>query len=621
LPLGGNSVAGSSLVAGSYTANVTDSLGCAASATVSISEPQPLNLSVDSLKNVSCSGKNDGYLSVVAYGGTPAYSYSWSVAQTGTFITQLQAGAYTVTVKDTNNCAASLVASVTQPPVLSVSVAAIQNALCFSALGGASLTTSGGTAPYSYTWSTTPPQNGSNLQNAPAGNYSVSIADMNGCPQTLSLNISQPSQVITSVTQPDTLCADNPYNLVATATGGAGDYYFSWEPAGAVNAGTLAITPATPVVYTVVAFDKNGCAGTDGISVIRLFDLKKSDLKLLGYTPICPGQTSILEVQTSGNTGPLSYSWNNNLPATPGLHVVAPSKTTNYVVTVSNTCGRSIIDTITVAINDPPVVQLEADTLKTCVPGAIRFNETAGAINASDPVISWTWDFGDGNVSAEQDPVHQYLNPGTYTVSVSVVSDRGCQGKSKAPVLVQVYPQPVAAFTLNSTSLDLPYDLLKATNQSSGAVSYFWNFGNEQTSSLTNPEVLLKGVGDTRIQLIAISQFGCSDTTDIIISTNADVVFPTAFTPSEDGPNGGYYQLGNLSNDVFFPYTSGVVDYHLQIFNRWGELVFESRDVNIGWDGYYRGKLSQLGVYVWKAEVKLINDRVFKQSGNLTLIR
>ena len=92
-------------------------------------------------------------------------------------------------------------------------------------------------------------------------------------------------------------------------------------------------------------------------------------------------------------------------------------------------------------------------------------------------------------------------------------------------------------------------------------------------------------------------------------------------TPNEGGPNGGYYQVGNLSNDVFFPYTSGVVDYHLQIFNRWGELIFESRDVNIGWDGYYRGKLSQLGVYVWKAEVKLINDRVFKQSGNLTLIR
>ena len=114
---------------------------------------------------------------------------------------------------------------------------------------------------------------------------------------------------------------------------------------------------------------------------------------------------------------------------------------------------------------------------------------------------------------------------------------------------------------------------------------------------------------------------GCFDTANVVIDTKADVIFPNAFTPNDLGESGGYYNVNSLDNDIFFPRTSGVVEYSLQIFNRWGELIFESNDIKQGWDGYYSGKLCETGVYVWKARVKMNNGYLFRKMGDVTLLR
>jgi gliding motility-associated-like protein len=169
--------------------------------------------------------------------------------------------------------------------------------------------------------------------------------------------------------------------------------------------------------------------------------------------------------------------------------------------------------------------------------------------------------------------------------------------------------------------LDLPYDMLIATNQSAGAISYVWNFGDGGSSTAVNPSYLYTTVGIYPVQLIATNAFGCSDTAYSEVTTNADVVFPNVFTPDPNGASGGFYDIGSLTNDIFFPYTSGVTDFKLQIFNRWGELIFETFDVKQGWDGYYRGQLCQQDVYIWKAYLKLNNDKTFNKTGDVTLLR
>ena len=109
------------------------------------------------------------------------------------------------------------------------------------------------------------------------------------------------------------------------------------------------------------------------------------------------------------------------------------------------------------------------------------------------------------------------------------------------------------------------------------------------------------------------------DVTTAQVKTNAQILFPNAFTP--DGNSGGGYNPGSLDNNIFFPYTAGVVGFRVQIFDRWGELIFESNDLNVGWDGYYRGKLCPSDVYIWKARLELNNGQIINKAGDVTLLR
>ncbi len=622
LPFGGTDSVALNLTAGTFTAFVTDALGCQNNnAVFTITQPPALAVSISSLQNVLCFGAQNGSLSALASGGTPAYSYSWSTAGVGDTVSHLAPGTYTVFVNDANNCKTALTANITQPAVLTSSLSNVVNALCFSGNGSANVVMSGGTSPFSYTWTSSPAQYGSSMQNVPAGTYSVFVVDKNGCSVSDVVTITQPSIVATSVTSLDTVCAGKVATLVASATGGSGNYYFSWMPGAVTNSGTFTFQTNSPVSYTVLAFDKNGCSGAEAVEDVGVWDLNSSNLLLTGYTPICPGATTTINGLVTGPTGPVTFSWSHGLGSSRGDITIRPTKSTTYSLTVTNACGKTIMDSVTVLISPPPVVRVSSDTAYTCIPGIVNFQDKSGDSNSGDPIVSWDWDFGDGEISSEQNPSHTYTAQGVYTVNMVVTTDRGCTNTADAPIIVKTFPQPVAAFTLNSYSFDLPYEELQATNQSTDAVAFYWEFGKDGTSNLPNPKFLLKTVGTVTIMLVATSNQGCVDTAYTTVTTGADLIFPNAFTPGEQGSSGGFYVAGNLDNNIFFPYTSGVVDYNLQIFNRWGELIFETYDVKEGWDGYYRGKLCQLGVYVWKAKVTLTNGKVFDKAGNVTLLR
>lgn len=623
LPYGGNALTASSLIAGTYTATVTDSLGCIATVTANILQAPQLVLNTSSVTDVSCNGGNDGAITVQGTGGTPGYVYSWNPSVSNTNSAgNLLAGTYTATVTDANGCPTSIAVIVDQPAVLTSTISAISNAVCFNGTGNASVAVSGGTAPYSYSWTTNPVQTGSTAMNIIAGTYTVSITDAKGCTTQNSVTITQPSMVVTTVGVNDTVCKGQTGTLTAAATGGAGGYYFAWQPGGIITGGTHTVTANATTSYTVVAYDQYGCAGNPDTASIVVYTLPPSAVTVHGITPICPGTSSTIYVSTTGVTGPLTYSWNNNLGNSPGAFLVTPSQPTTYVVTVSSTCGEAVTDSIFIDLNPPPTVALQGDDNNICVPQTIQFTDLSITGNPNDPITSWYWTFGDGTSSTQQNPSHLYISPGTYSVTLTVSTSDGCTNNSvTAPFIINAYSYPVAAFSINSTTLSIPYDSLKCTNQSISANSYLWNFGDGGTSTATHPSHMYTGVGTFQIQLIAITQYGCTDTAYAEVTTTSNISFPNAFTPNPDGPNGGGYTFGDLTNDVFFPYTSGVTEFKMQIFNRWGELIFETLDIKQGWDGYYRGKLCQQDVYVWKAFVKFNNGKTFNKSGDVTLLR
>lgn len=212
------------------------------------------------------------------------------------------------------------------------------------------------------------------------------------------------------------------------------------------------------------------------------------------------------------------------------------------------------------------------------------------------------------------------ITAGVIKLTISSVNSTPCSETSSA-LNVIINPTPTANFVASTYTATIPNDPISFTNQSSGANSYSWNFGDGNSSTVTNPIHNFLAVGFYNVQLVAINQYNCRDTASQEIKVISDFQFPNVFTPNPNGGSGGSYNPLDMSNDVFFPYTSGVVEYDLMIFNRWGELIFRSRDVTIGWDGYFNGKICQQDAYVWKANVKFFDGRTLNKTGTLTLLR
>ncbi|MDP3556442.1 MAG: PKD domain-containing protein [Bacteroidota bacterium] len=209
---------------------------------------------------------------------------------------------------------------------------------------------------------------------------------------------------------------------------------------------------------------------------------------------------------------------------------------------------------------------------------------------------------------------------GSVKLTISSINNGAC-GEISSSINVVINPAPTANFSASTYTANIPNDPIQFTNQSVGANSYYWSFGDGGFTNLTNPLHNYVTVGFYTVTLVAINQFNCKDTVEKDILVISDIQFPNVFTPNQNGSNGGSYNPADLSNDIFFPYTSGVVEYQLQIFNRWGELIFQSQDIKIGWDGYFNGKLCQQDAYVWKANVKFFDGRTYKKTGNVTLLR
>jgi gliding motility-associated-like protein len=621
LPFGGTTSSATNLSAGAYSVAVTDARNCSTQLSFTLTQPNELQFNTAATKSISCYGTATGGATVLAIGGTPAYSYTWYPIGNGTQLNNTTAGAYTVAVKDAQNCKKTISFSLTQPAPLSTSISLLEHPLCYGGTGQAAALVAGGNAPYTYTWNSQPPQFAANLQLVKAGTYWLSIRDANQCATSISATLNQTNKVQTLAVPIDTICKGSSALLVAQANGGTGQYHYTWAPDGAVNNGTFSPSPTSSTHYTVVAFDENGCGGNESIAQVNVLDFTKSNIKLYGETPICPGSKSLFGALANGNIGTLNFHWSDQLAPNAGPFLVAPSGTKTYYLQVDNQCNQVVKDSITIEISQIPLADLFADTLGACVPAPVQFFDRSLTRDVNDPIITWEWDFGDGVIAGEQNPLHKYMTPGTFTTYLQVTTDRGCKASKTGTFSIVVYPLPKASFSLNASNFQLPYESLIFTNQSKGAKKYEWLFSDGGSSVLENPNYRPNSIGNLSITLIATSDNTCRDTAYTVVSTFADLIFPTAFTPNKDQSNNGVYDVTSLSNDVFFPYTSGVTEYYIQIFDRWGELIFESTDINIGWDGYYKGKLCQEGVYYYTAKVKLSDGREFQHKADITLIK
>jgi gliding motility-associated-like protein len=237
---------------------------------------------------------------------------------------------------------------------------------------------------------------------------------------------------------------------------------------------------------------------------------------------------------------------------------------------------------------------------------------------------TYRWSFGEGEgVSTEENPSYTYYEPGLYTVTLEASNSMGITERTIKEFSVEVYETPRAAFNMRPQEAFLT-EPIYFVNLSIEAENYYWDFGDGNISKEFEPSHVYAESGVYDVTLVAESAEGCTDTltmeSAVIIKEGGKINVPNAFTPNTTGP-GGSDASGISKNDVFLPVFEGVTSFHLMIFNRWGELLFESRDKNYGWDGYYKGKLCAMDVYVYKLELEFSNGKSNTIVGDLSLIR
>jgi gliding motility-associated-like protein len=231
--------------------------------------------------------------------------------------------------------------------------------------------------------------------------------------------------------------------------------------------------------------------------------------------------------------------------------------------------------------------------------------------NTSAAGSSWLWDFGSAGTSVLQNPTVTFTNPGTYNVRLITTDLATCNLRDTITKQVIVHPSPVANFTFtpNPSQLNTPSAF---NNLSTNATIYKWKFGDGDSSTVANPIHQFIRTGTFNTCLYASNQFGCRDTfcRDVPAIVEAIIDIPTAITPNGDGVN-----------DFVIPRGFGIETITFRIFNRWGNLLFETNERNKGWDGKYNGAVQPKEVYSYTLDAVMVDGTKVKKSGNITLLR
>lgn len=378
------------LAAGSYAVTVTDANGCVFTRSYTVTQPGPLVVAHNKV-DATCYGSSNGSITTNTTGGTPPYSYTWSNSATSNAISGLTAGNYTITVRDGNFCTTTATYTINQPDSLRIQ-ASVSNVACMGQSNGAiDITVTGGTAPYTYVWSSW--ANSQDLNNIPAGNYSVTVADANGCMNTLTRQVTEPQVLTLDLTKEDILCfGDNNGSIATTVTGGTPPYSYMWSD-GATSSDILNQLAGN---YQVTVTDARGCTISSQETITQPAEIQISasanDLSCF------EANDGSIDLTISGGVTPYTYQWLNGATSQ-NLNSLAIG---DYYVTVTDANGCEAF--YNTELTQPTEIVLNAvseDASCNGIPdGNIDLNVAGGV-----PSYSYAWANGDttqdlNNISA-----------------------------------------------------------------------------------------------------------------------------------------------------------------------------------------------------------------------------
>jgi gliding motility-associated-like protein len=679
----------SNLPPNTYQVTVTDINHCTVTASGTIAHQTPaIIVNEVSQHNLKCfnDGTGDIYISTADTAGatgTHTMTYIWSGgAGTAQDLTNVQAGGYSVTVTDQFGCTGAASYTLTQPQAITASTA-VTDPHCFGYNDGtASVTPSGGSGAYHYTWSTTPAQHSQQAINLAAGIYTVSVTDDSACLATFIDTLINPLAITfgNAIIRNSSCLGVSNGMVTAVPQNGIGNYTFRWSNGQTGNPDTA----LAPGVYIVTATDANGCFASDTVTVLPQTQVAVS---ITPTNVTCFGLADAsATANPSGGIPPYSYLWNTNAKT----GTISGLTIGTYTVTASDVNGCSASNATT--ITQPPLLVQRLASVRTNCPfsqdGSIIDTAAGGTgtvtytlKNAANTVIqtNTTGTFtglgyglyvvvaADQNNCQSIDTISVPQAPFNYYTDSAISTS--CYGSQYTDGIIhlQGYTIPNGPFqySLDSGTYQYTPDFY---HLSAGrhTITVQDHYGCDTTFTITVPEALPATLqilpGDSTIapgaslQLSTVfSPYGagsiktyswtpgnglsCIDCPSPAVSPYADQTLYTLVVTYNEGcidtafiqinthgtppvyiPN-AFTPNGDGVNDVWYVFGTGIKDIKVTVFNRWGEKVFESDDQSIGWDGTYRGQAQPPGVYVYAVYLVYLNGDTKSKSGSLSLIR
>lgn len=455
------------------------------------------------------------------------------------------------------------------------------------------------------------------LVNQPAGSYNVCSKTLLGCEICESMELTDPEQVTIIVSSDTTICENGTAILTASGEGGS-TFSYHWDFTGDTN-GQQIVNPIGSSTYLVSVENENGCFSETSEILVNVHPPIAGNI--IPETSICFGESIVLYSDASGgNGGPYTFSWDNGwieINIFNSSQEVYIQDTTVFTVTIDDGCESTpLILNTQINVASLPIPELFIAESEKCEPGIFVID------NITDPTFDMFnhWELSNGESWDNQESVTTgELSPGSYDLSFSVTSFNGCRDTTIFENYLTVHNNPVAAFTFNPQPLHALNAEARFINQSTGAVDYFWYFSNGSPSESTEEDPFVHFpsgvVGEYEVILVARSDFGCTDTVNYNVNVLPEVILfaPNAFTPD-----------GDEFNNTWRIYIDGidVYQYELIIFNRWGEIVFESHNPEETWDGTYNNQPVQDGTYNWILRTKnLYNDEKYTYKGYVSVIK
>ena len=507
--------------------------------------------------------------------------------------TYSSSGTYNVTLTSSGPCNAP--GSVTIPVSILSITTSTSNISCNSANDGtATANVSGSSGPFTYLW-TPGGQSTQTITGLSQGTYSVVITATGSCTVSATATIIQPSTLTASITATPVSClGDNNGNAIVSVSGGAGPYAYSWSPSGGTNATAANLLAG---IYTVTITDSNNCVITANAFIAQ--PSAGLNVTTTVFATTCGANNGTAIATATGGTVPYSYSW---APAGGNAILATGLSPGTYTITTTDAPGCSFSTTaiitgsvgITSIINSTPI---------DCNGG---LNGTMAVYATGGTSYTYLWNTGQTGQTLTN------LNAGTYCVTTT--ESNGCM--DTACFTLPDPPPMNADFISNPTITDINHPEIYFTDQSSGAIIWQWNFGDFSGSTDQNPIHFFYTQGTYQVTLIATNSLGCVDSVSHEIIINDEFLFyaPNAFTPN-----------GDSKNDQFLPKGTGwdPASFQLWIFDRWGNMVFYSNDMNKGWNGKVlnKSKTAQTDVYVWKVQLSSSSGELHNYFGIVTLLK